>query len=72
MRELLRILQSSLRKGDTIARYSATQYAILLPMMSYSDGNIVLNRIKRLFYQAFSDNSVTLNFHFGGLDDGVL
>lgn len=72
MRELLSILQSSLRKGDTIARYSATQYAILLPMMNYSDGNIVLNRIKRLFYQSFSDNSVTLNFYFGSLADGII
>ena len=69
MRELLSILQKSLRKGDTIARYSSSQFAILLPMMNYADGNIVLNRIKRMFYKTYSDNSVSLMFHFGSIDD---
>lgn len=68
MRELLIILQKCLRKGDTIARYSPTQYAILLPMVNYSSGHIVINRVRKMFYKKYSDNNYKISFQFGSLD----
>jgi DNA-binding SARP family transcriptional activator len=68
MRRLLTILKDCLRRGDTIARFSSSQYAILLPMMYYSNGYIVINRIKKQFYKIYPDNSVKLIFHFGSID----
>jgi DNA-binding SARP family transcriptional activator len=68
MRRLLAILKDCLRRGDTISRFSSSQYAILLPMMYYSNGYIVINRIKKQFYKIYPDNSIKLIFHFGSLD----
>lgn len=68
MRELLEILKECLRKGDTIARYSSSQYALLLPMINYTNGHIVINRIKTMFYQKYQDNAIKLNFQFSSID----
>ena len=68
MRELIDILTKCLRKGDTIARYSPSQYAILLPMINYSSGHVVINRIKKMFYKKYSDNNYKISFQFGSLD----
>lgn len=68
MRGLLDVLKRCLRKGDTIARYSPSQYAILLPMVNYASGQIVINRIKKLFYKKYTDSNVTLSFQIGSMD----
>lgn len=68
MRRLLAILKQCLRRGDTISRFSSSQYATLLPMINYSNGYIIVNRIKKLFYKSYPDNSVKLIFHFGSID----
>jgi Response regulator containing CheY-like receiver and SARP domains len=69
MHSLLEILQECLRKGDAISRYSPSQFAVLLPMINFSNGNIVLSRIKKMFYARYPDSSVKLTFQFGGLND---
>lgn len=71
MKELFEILKTSLRKGDTIARYSPSQYAILLPMMNHEDGKSVINRIKNIFCQKVNDDSITINFQFGSVDEKI-
>ncbi|MDL2233801.1 winged helix-turn-helix domain-containing protein [Ruminococcaceae bacterium OttesenSCG-928-L11] len=68
MRRLMEILKECLRKGDTISRYSSSQYAILLPMMTYSNGYIVINRVKKMFYKTYTDNTTRLIFQFGSID----
>ena len=50
MMELLgRMIRGSLRAGDVVARYSLTQYIVLLPACSYESGAAVANRIRRNF-----------------------
>ena len=44
------VVVSSLRSGDVIARYSATQYIVLLPTCDYEGGLIALERIEENFY----------------------
>lgn len=68
MEDLLSVLRICLRKGDTIARYSPSQYAVLLPMLSYSNGNIVINRVKDLFYKKHLNKAIKLNFQFGSIE----
>ena len=67
MRELLEILVSCLRKGDVISRYSSSQYAMLLQMGSQQDGDLVTNRIRRLFYEKSIDPYANLVFQIGPL-----
>lgn len=68
MKELMKILTSCLRKGDTVTRYSSSQYAMLLPMTTEDDGAVVMKRVKKMFAQACSDMGVTLTFQFGTLE----
>ncbi len=50
MQDLMEILISCLRKGDIITRYSSSQFAVLLQMTAQTDGEIVIDRIRRQFY----------------------
>lgn len=50
MHQLLSTMISCLRKGDTIARYSPSQFVLLLPSVNASTGKIVLNRIRNAYY----------------------
>lgn len=51
MDTLKAVITSSLRSGDVAARYSATQYVILLPTCDYEGGLIALERIEENFYR---------------------
>ena len=51
MDTLKAVITSSLRAGDVAARYSATQYVILLPTCDYEGGLIALERIEENFYR---------------------
>ena len=44
MKQLLEVLRFSLRKGDIITHYTASQYALLLPLKSYDNGKLVMER----------------------------
>ena len=67
MTGLLEILQQNLRKGDTITRFSPTIYALLLPTVNYTTGNMVMERVKRLFYRKYPNSNVTFNYRVGPL-----
>ena len=60
MAGLQEILRTNLRKGDIITRFSDNTYAMLLPTVSYSTGNMVMERIETLYYQEYS--SLAINF----------
>ncbi len=62
MKKLLDITRLSLRRGDTISRYSSMQYVILLPSINYETGKMVMERVKRVFYNSYVKSSVMLTY----------
>ena len=40
-----------MRRNDTLARYSPTQYVILLPAVNAEQGKAVLERVKKTYYE---------------------
>ncbi|MFA0815068.1 MAG: BTAD domain-containing putative transcriptional regulator [Anaerofustis sp.] len=62
MSELLMILKLNLRKGDTISRFSPYQYALLLPTVNYQSGQMVMERMKKVFYKQFTTSEFMLNY----------
>ena len=51
MDRLENVLSQSLRLGDVAARYSESQFVILLPTSSYESGMLVANRIISKLYE---------------------
>ena len=72
MQSLLGVLRGSLRRGDTISRYSASQYVVLLPAVTYDSGKMVMERIRQAFYQAHAKSSLLLGYKIRPLNAGVL
>ncbi|MDL2206137.1 winged helix-turn-helix domain-containing protein [Eubacteriales bacterium OttesenSCG-928-N13] len=62
MRDLLEVLKQSLRKGDIVTHFSASQYAMLLPCAQYDNGKMVMERIKRAFYKISTNSSVMFSY----------
>ena len=54
------ILSSNLRRGDIVTRFSENIYAMLLPTVNYSTGNVVIERIEHLFYDKFEHSGMSL------------
>ncbi len=71
MTGLLDILRNNLRKGDIITRFSPMFYAILLPQVNYTTGGMVMERIKRLFFQKYPNSNIPFNYCVGPIDDGA-
>ncbi len=71
MNGLLDILRNNLRKGDIITRFSPMFYAILLPQVNYTTGSMVMERIKRLFFQKYPNSNIPFNYCVGSIDDGA-
>ena len=69
MNSLLDIMVKSLRKGDTITHHSASQFAILLPTVTYESGKMVLERIKRMFYHQYPNSSILCNYRLGPINE---
>lgn len=61
MRSLLETMRCNLRRGDTIARYSLTQYAVLLPSTDLKSASLALERIKSEFYRVNRHPDIILN-----------
>ena len=60
MAGLQEILKANLRKGDIITRFSDNTYAMLLPTVGYSSGNMVMERIETLYYQEYASQAISL------------
>ena len=50
MEQMQRVLLQSLRQGDVVTRYSASQFIVLLPACQYENAQRVLERIQYNFY----------------------
>ena len=68
MKGLLKVLTANLRKGDTITQFSPTQYALLLPTVNYTTGNMVMERVKRLFYRKYPNSNIPFAYRVGPLN----
>ena len=68
MNGLLEIMRVNLRKGDVVSQFSASQFALLLPMDAKESGTIVIERIKRAFYKQYARSNVVLNYRISDLD----
>lgn len=71
MSGLMEILKQNLRKGDTVTQFSPTILALLLPTVNYSTGNMVMERVKRLFYQKFPNSNVSFSYRVGPLSSDM-
>jgi len=69
MQNLLDVLVKGLRTGDTITHYNASQYALLLPSVTYETGKMVMERIKRAFYRIYPNSSVLCNYRIGAINE---
>ena len=56
MNYLLDAIKIGLRKGDVASRYSGAQYVLMLPSANYEDGEVVVNRILRLFAKQYPNS----------------
>jgi len=65
MKGLEEILRDNLRKGDIITHFSASVMALLLPTVNYETGNMVMERIRKLFFQRFPNSDIPFNFRLG-------
>lgn len=61
MDQLLIIARDSLRQCDIIARYSPSQYVLLLPTVTYETGEAVMERIRRAFRRAHPKSTVVIS-----------
>ena len=68
MNGLQEIMRQCLRKGDVISQFSASQFALLLPMDAKESGALVMERIKKQFYKRYSRSNVILSYRVSNLD----
>lgn len=61
MDHLLECIRLSLRKGDVVSRFSPTQYVLMLPTLTYENGEMVLERIRRRFRQEFRNKDFRIH-----------
>ncbi len=67
MQILEQILKSTLRIGDVAAKYSATQYVLLLPTCNYESALLVAERIDKKFRSAAGKRRLLLHFELEAL-----
>ncbi len=62
MRVLLNVLTNGLRRGDAVAHYTASQYALLLPVRGADDGTLVMERLKNQFNRQYANSTALLHY----------
>ena len=65
MNGLIEILRDNLRKGDIITHFSPSVVALLLPTVNYQTGSMVMERIRKLFYQRFPNSDIPFHSRLG-------
>lgn len=68
MNGLMEVMRSNLRRGDTVTRQSVNQIAMLLPMASEMQGQMIMERIRRGFYAQFPNSDCRLASRFALLN----
>ena len=62
MDQLLVALQTQLRSGDVVSRYSAAQYVVMLPSANYENSRNVMDRIISAFYRQHRHNFLKITY----------
>ncbi|MBC8584732.1 winged helix-turn-helix domain-containing protein [Oscillospiraceae bacterium NSJ-64] len=65
---LLQSVQKSLRKGDVVSRFSSTQYVLMLPTLTFENGQMVLSRILKKFSAAYHGKDIKVHTTLQPLD----
>lgn len=60
MDSLFEIIQGSLRKGDVYARFSACQYVLMLPALTFENCEMVMDRIIKRFRHIHRNRNVAV------------
>ncbi len=68
MDKLQEALRTSLRRGDVISRFSATQYVLMLPTITFENGQMVLSRVAKKFSELYRNPMLQLTFALLPLD----
>jgi DNA-binding SARP family transcriptional activator len=68
MDSLYDIIQSSLRRGDVYARFSAAQYVLMLPTLTYENCEMVMGRIIKRYRQAYRPKGISIHAKIHPLD----
>lgn len=68
MNGLQEMMRTCLRKGDVVSQFSASQFALLLPMDSKESSALVMERIKRSFYKKYPRSNVILSYRVSSLE----
>lgn len=68
MEELLESVRESLRKGDIVSRFSATQYVLMFPSISLEVGTSVMERVCESFQKSGSAHSLKIHSEIRPLD----
>ncbi|WP_312695500.1 BTAD domain-containing putative transcriptional regulator [Caproiciproducens sp.] len=61
-------IMDSLRKGDTVASYSSTQFIVMLPLISYENAEMVADRILQKFHFRYRRDNVKISTRINALD----
>lgn len=62
MNNLEQLLCSSLRRGDVVSRYSASQFLLLLPRSNYENSCKICQRIFKQFFRQYPHSPATLHY----------
>ena len=54
------VLIGCLRRGDVVARYSPSQYIVMLPTVTYENSDIIIKRVRKAFGEMYKGSVVTL------------
>lgn len=67
MRRLEEVLRASLRRGDVAAKYSGTQFVLLLPSCTYETGTMIIQRLLDRFFHKYNKRAVTIQYRLSQL-----
>lgn len=62
MKGLYDVLRQHLRMGDTLTHYSPSQYVLCLPAVNAESGRMIMEGIKRSFFQRFPGSNVLFSY----------
>lgn len=68
MKQLEHQLQNGLRRGDTIAKCSGSQYIALLPYANYQNSCMVCERIIQSYFQNYPNTPAVIQYLVHGLE----
>lgn len=68
MDDLNYAINDTLRKGDVFARYSVSQYVILLPTTTFENVEMIMKRISSSFYRKYMKKDIGIQYKLQPLD----